>query len=129
MISATLVQVCGPARVRLAQLAAQFAALEAAGLPTERVEYSILDLAFGLEVAAQLPNGPDLDAVLGYLIENYGLLAVATDPLLRPLLPPIPATGAVVRRLVLGIGGAALRANAALIGLGAELQVLPASIV
>lgn len=125
MISATLAQVYGPGRVRLAQLAQQFAALEAAGLPTDRVEYSILDLAFGLEVAAQLPNGPDLDAVLGYLIETYGLLAVATDPLLRPLLPPIPATGAVVRRFVLSINARALVANTALIGIGAALVPTP----
>ena len=113
------------AQVQLMELGRTLLAREAAGLPTAAREASLLDLRFGLERAAQLLPGPDQDAVLGYLIETYGLLAVGTDPFLRPLLPPVPATGAVVRYRVRAANGRAVGANARFIGAGAVLAPVP----
>ena len=121
MLEATFAQVCDAGQVRLAQLGAYLLQRDGMGLPTADLEQSIVHLRLGLEVAAQLAPGLDQDAVLGYLIETYGLLAALTDPLLRPLLPPIPTTGATVVRRVLGIGGRALAANGKLIALGGTL--------
>ena len=69
------------------------------------------DLCFGLETAAQLPVGTEQDRVLAYLWNTYALGAVAQDPFLRPLLPPIPTTGATVRRFVLGTGNGRVLGN------------------
>ena len=121
MLEATFAQVCDAGQVRLAEMGAQLLRREANGLMTNAVENAIVHLRLGLEAAAQLAPGPDQDAVLGYLIETYGLLAALTDPLLRPLLPTIPATGSVVVRRVLGIGGRALSANGKLLAIGATL--------
>ena len=121
MLEATFAQVCDAGRVRSAQLAFQLKRHRREGLPTVDLATSIVHLRLGLEAAAQLAPGPDQDTVLGYLIETYGLLAALTDPLLRPLLPTIPATGSVVVRRVLGIGGRALSANGKLLAIGATL--------
>lgn len=105
MLEATLASVFDAAQVRLAQLGQSILDREEMGLDTEPEELAALDLRFGLETAAQLPEGRDRDAVVGYLIETYGLnAAFAADPFLRPLLPPIPTAGATVRFYVLGTG-------------------------
>lgn len=121
MLEATFAQVCDAGQLRAAELGRELLRLDALGLPTAAVEQAIVHLRLGLEAAAQLAPGADQDAVLGYLIETYGLVAALTDPLLRPLLPPIAATGATVVRRVLGIGGRALSANSQLLALGATL--------
>ena len=50
-------------------------------------------------------------AFLSYAQETYGLLAVDTDPLLRPLLPPVPTTGATVRLRAFLLNGRVARLN------------------
>ncbi|GAC1589671.1 MAG: hypothetical protein NVS3B25_07440 [Hymenobacter sp.] len=109
------------AQVRLAQLGQAWLDAYAAARPTDRFEAALLDLRFGLETVAQLAPGPDQDTVVGYLIETYGLLAVGTDPFLRPLLPPIPASGATVRYLAYAINGKLLRDNGKAVAAGALL--------
>ena len=121
MVEATFAQVCDAGQIRTAELGAELLRREGLGLSTTDVEQAIIHLRLGLEAAAQLAPGPDQDAVLGYLIETYGLVAALTDPLLRPLLPPIPVNGAVVVRRVLGIAGRALSANGQLLAVGATL--------
>lgn len=56
-----------------------------------------------------------------YLQETYGLLAVYTDPLLRPLLPTVPATGATVKPLIWAFNGSPITFNGNLVGVGAIL--------
>ena len=83
-----------------------------------------LDLMLGNEQADSSINdvlSTDASIICAYLEETYGLLAVAQDPFLRPLIPPIPTTGATVRRFVLTINSRAIVANTTLIGMGAEL--------
>lgn len=83
-----------------------------------------LDLMLGNEQADSSINdilSTDASIICAYLEETYGLLAVAQDPFLRPLIPPIPTTGATVRRFVLTINNRAIVANTTLIGMGAEL--------
>ena len=83
-----------------------------------------LDLMLGNEQADSSINdvlSTDASTICAYLEETYGLLAVAQDPFLRPLIPPIPTTGATVRRFVLCINSRAIVANTTLIGMGAEL--------
>jgi len=89
--------------------------------PTERLDQSVIDLRSGLEKLAGTVDPVEQNILKGYLQETYRLLAVGTDPLLHPLLPPIPATGATVRRLVLGVNGGVARVNGKLVGVGAQL--------
>ncbi|GGG60617.1 hypothetical protein [Hymenobacter glacieicola] len=94
------------AHVRLAQLAAALRDARAA-YPDEhelvtRLVAAVLDLRFGVENAARVPEGSlEQQRILGYLTETYGLSVTLTDPLLRSQLPPIPAEGATVVRRVL----------------------------
>lgn len=115
------------AQVELMEMGRTLLAREVAGRTTVRAEAGLLDLRFGLERAAQLLPGVDQDAVLGYLIETYGLLAIGTDPFLRPLLPPVPTAGAVVRYRVRAANGRAVGANARFIGSGAILSPVPST--
>ena len=121
LIEALFSAVYDAAQVQLSRRMLMLLTREKAGLATDRLVYEIVNLGLGLEVISQLGPGPDRDAVIGYLIETYGLLSTGTDPLLRPLLPPIPSTGATVSRFVLSINSRALRANNALIAIGGKL--------
>ena len=114
-------QVYDAAQVRLAQLGQRLQAERRDSLPYLHTVRAINNLLFGLETVAQLPAGPAQNMVAGYLIETYGLGAVATDPFLRPLLPPIPAAGAAVRLRVRAANGNAVFANGAYISAGAVL--------
>lgn len=107
--------------VRLMELGRARVGLVQDFLPTERLDQSVIDLRSGLEKLARTADPVQQNILKGYLQETYGLLAVGTDPLLRPLLPPIPSTGATVRRLVLGVNGGVARVNNKLVGVGAEL--------
>lgn len=107
--------------VRLTQLGQARLELERDFQPTERVDASLFDLRAGLEELARTVDPVQQNIIKGYLQETYGLLSVGTDPLLRPLLPAIPATGAAVRRFVLGVNGRAVRVNNKLVGVGAAL--------
>ena len=102
MVEATLALLYDAAQVRLAGFGASYLARTTAGLPTDVVTARLRHLHGGLEVLALLPIGSDQDAVAGRLIEVYGLLGVAQDPFLRPLLPAIPVAGANVRLRVRG---------------------------
>ena len=125
MLEAAFAPLFDAAQVRLAQFGQAVLSREARGLDTQAEEAALLDLRFGLEAIAQLLPGADQDAVIGYLIERYGLLRVGTDPFLRPLLPPVPVGGATVRRYVLSINARAIVANSTLIGVGAALVPTP----
>ena len=124
-LEAAFASVFDAAQVRLAQLGQTIVEREERGLDTEAEELAVLDLRFGLEVVAQLAPGKEQNQVLGYLIETYGLLAVGTDPFLRPLLPPVPATGGTIVRRVLAINNKALVVNGKLLSLGARLVPAP----
>jgi len=91
-------------KVVLAALGRELLRLEGEGLGTERVEDQVLDLHLGLENIAREQDPAKRADLLAYLQQTYGLLAVGTDPLLRPLLPPIPAQGARLVYFVLGTG-------------------------
>ena len=125
MLEASFAPLFDAAQVRLSQFGQAILAREALGLDTGPEEMAVLDLRFGLEVIAQLPPGTDQDIVIGYLIETYGLLAVGTDPFLRPLLPPVPITGATVRRFIISVNSRAIVANSSLIGMGGTLVPTP----
>ena len=120
------VDIFDASQVRLAELAVAYVAALRAGDPARasRLLLAALDLVLGNEQAdssASDAAGAEATLICAYLQETYGLLAVPTDPFLRPLLPPIPAAGATVRRLVLTINGRAIVANTSLIGMGSEL--------
>lgn len=122
-LPATYAAVHAAALVRKAEIEQRMLRLEAEGLDAQAEYLAMLDLHGGLEEVAQASSAQAQADILGYLIETYGLLAIGTDPLLRPLLPPIPATGATVRYKVLGLNGRALVLNGnKLVGVGAVLQ-------
>jgi hypothetical protein len=113
------------AQVRLKEFGEHIIELESDDLPDDLPVGQLVDLYQGLETAARLPTGPEQDAVLGDLMERYALGAVGIDPFLRAQLPAIPTTGAVVRRLVLGVNGGVARVNSAFVGVGAALVPAP----
>jgi hypothetical protein len=124
MASATqlsAVSVTDAGYVRLAQLGQARLDLVRDFQSTEHIDTSLFDLRTGLEELARTADPVQQNIIKGYLQETYGLRFVGTDPLLRPLLPPIPATGAAVRRLVLGVNGSVAGVNGKLVGVGAEL--------
>lgn len=123
---ATYASVYDAAQVRLAQFAREYQRLKDEGLPFMRPVAQALDLRLGLERAALLPVGVEQDTLLAYLIETYGLLAVAPDPFLRATLPVVPANGALVKRRPLSINGQVLRLNGKVLCLGAYLVPYPA---
>ncbi len=108
---ASYAEVFSAGLVRMAELGQQWLAARAEGLPVARIEQSIQDLWFGMEEAGRSVDTAEQQDIIAYLIETYGLLAVGLDPLLRPLLPPIPTTGATVRRLAFSINGGAAGLN------------------
>ena len=113
-------------QVRLSELAVAYdiAMRDGDATRASRLLLSALDLVLGNEQAeSSLNDAPGVDATIicAYLQETYGLLAVGQDPFLRPLLPPIPVTGATVRRLVLAVNGRVIVANSSLIGMGSAL--------
>lgn len=114
-------EVVAAAKVRQAELGAALLRDEAEVLPTGQYEQAILDLRLGLELVATEPDPGRREVLTGYLIEAYGLNAVAIDPFLRPLLPAIPAEGAHLRYKALGANGRLLRLNGRLVILGATL--------
>jgi hypothetical protein len=121
----TLSAALDTAHVRLAELGR--ALLDAQARDNEgdvtRLVSSILHLRLALEDAARLPAlSPEQAQILSYLCETYGLAYALTDPLLRSLLPAIPADGATVRYKVLGLNGKAVTINGKLIAVGASLQ-------
>lgn len=107
--------------VALAQLGKLRLSLERDFQSTDHVDASLFDLRTGLEELARTADPVQQNILKGYLQETYGLRSVGTDPLLRPLLPPIPTTGATIRRLVLGVNGKAAQVNGKLVGVGAQL--------
>jgi hypothetical protein len=121
MIEAAYALVYDAGQVRLTQFAAEYDERKKRGLPVDRMVAKSIHLGLGLETVALLPNGADRDFVVGLLIETYGLLAVAQDPMLRPLLPLIPITGATVVPGVLAIGGRVLVANGKILILRSRL--------
>lgn len=121
MIEAAYALVYDAGQVRLAQFAQEYLSRKGKGLNVDRVVAQLRHLHHGLETVALLPNGADRDNVVGLLIETYGLLAVAQDPMLRPLLPLIPTTGATVVPGVLAIGGRVLVANGKILILRSRL--------
>ena len=123
------VDVFDASQVRLSEIGAAYdVAMRQGNAPVaSRLLLSALDLVLGNEQADSSVNdapGADATIICAYLQETYGLLVVPTDPFLRPLLPPIPDTGASLRRLVLAVNGRAIVANASLIGMGATLVPL-----
>ena len=125
MVEATLALLYDAAQVRLAGFGASYLARTEAGLSTEAVTGRLRHLHGGLEVLALLPIGADQDAVAGRLIEVYGLLAVAQDPFLRPLLPAIPVAGASVRLRVRGGNGVARGGNLTYLNAPLLLEPVP----
>lgn len=121
MIEAAYALVYDAGQVRLAQFGATYLDRQQRGLDVSRVVAQLRHLHHGLEVVALLPVGPDNDAVVALLIETYGLLAVAQDPFLRPLLPVVPTTGATVSARVLAIGDRAVVVAGKLLVLGRRL--------
>lgn len=121
----SLAELLDAGHVRLTELAVALRAareLEDAHT-TERLVESILHLRLFLEEAARLPEGStQQEAILSYLLEAYGLRQALLDPLLRPLLPAIPATGATLIRRVLMVNGKLLLLNGKLLILGARLS-------
>lgn len=113
------------AQVRLAEFGLHLLALEADDLPDDGPVGQLLDLHQGLETAARLPAGADQDAVLGDLMERYGLGAVGVDPFLRAQLPLLSAGGSQVVPLVLNINGYDVVVNGYLVGMGAVLVPNP----
>ena len=116
-------------QVRLSEVAVAYDVAMKLGDPVRArsLLLSALDLILGNEQADSSINdlpGVDATIICAYLQETYGLLAVGQDPFLRPLLPPIPVTGAMVRRFVLTINARAIVANTSLIGMGSELVPL-----
>ena len=107
--------------VRITDLGQQYLYLRKNHQPTERVVRSIIDLRQKLEALALTTDSVQAATLKGDLQETYGLLSVYTDPLLRPLLPPIPGAGAMLRKLVLSINGSVTRFNGHLVGMGAYL--------
>jgi len=91
--------------VRLSEFGTRALALEAEYQPTDEIDAATFDLWMGLEKLALTSEVGQQNVIKAYLQETYGLLAVGLDPLLHSLLPPVPATGATVRPLVLGIQG------------------------
>ena len=128
-IQAAYAAIYGPAQVRLAELGAELLRLEGEGLDPRRTENKLLALSFGLEELAGATDPAASAELLARLIEDFGLLAVGTDPLLRPLLPPIPASGAVVHPFYLTtrVNGVpkALLAGGRLLFAGAHLVFPP----
>lgn len=118
---AILSVVCDAALVRKADLGRQLLLDLAAGRSTERTARLLVHLCLGIEQAALSVDQTEQQEITAHLIENYGLLAITTDPFLRPLLPPISIAGTTVVRRVLGIGGRALSANGNLLAIGVTL--------
>ena len=123
------VDIFDASQVRLSEIGAAYdvAMRQGDAALASRLLLSAVDLMLGNEQTASSVNdlaGLDASTICAYLEETYGLLVVPTDPFLRPLLPPIPATGAVVRHRVLSINSRAIVANGSLIGMGAELVPL-----
>lgn len=122
----TLTACLDAGHVRLAQLgAALLAALDRDNhADRDRLVDSILHLRLSLEDAARLPaDSPEQAAILAYLCETYGLALALTDPLLRPLLPDVPGTGATVRYKVLALNSGAMLLNGnKLVAVGAALS-------
>ena len=122
---ATYAEVFSAGLVRIAELGQLWLDARAEGLPVVRIEQSIQDVWFGMEAAARSTDQADQQDIIAYQIETYGLLAVGLDPLLRPLLPAIPSTGAVVRRRVRAVNGHPVGANGKFIAAGARLAPVP----
>lgn len=110
------------ALVRLAELGATLKYLRDNNQPRANVVLSIIDLRQKIEALAVTKLVSEQNVLKQYVQETYGLLAVYTDPLLRPMLPAVPATGSRVRHLVLAMNGKGLRVNTKIISLGAQLQ-------
>jgi hypothetical protein len=94
--------------VRLTELGKHHVYLRKNHQPVDSVVRSTIDLRQKLEALAVTTNVVEQNVIKGYLQETYGLLSVYTDPLLRPLLPPIPASGSLVQNFVLGLNGGVL---------------------
>lgn len=120
---ASYARVYDAALVRLAELsrARLLAVARVEDEKAARLTAAILDLWHGLEAMGLSAVTAERVAISQYLQETYGLLAVYTDPLLRPLLPSIPMEGATIVRRVLGVNRRALVLNEALVGMGAVL--------
>ena len=108
---ATLPVVCDAAAVRKADLGQQLLLDLAAGRPTDRLVRLLVHLGLGIEQAALSADKSEQQEITAHLIENYGLLAVSTDPFLRPLLPPVRVTGAIIRPLAFTINGGIISIN------------------
>jgi hypothetical protein len=122
-LPASYADVHAAALVRKTELEQRALQLEAEGMDARPVLLAMLDLHFGLEEVAQATSAQAQADILGYLMETYGLLAVGTDPLLRPLLPSIPATGATLRYRVIALNDRPLMLNnKLLITVGATLS-------
>lgn len=113
--------VVAAAKVRQAELGAVLLQAEAEVLPTHEYEQAILDLRLGLELVATESDPGKRELLTGYLIEAYGLNAVAVDPFLRPVLPAIPATGTRLRYRILSANNRLLRINGRLVVMGVTL--------
>ena len=104
---ATLPVVCDAAAVRKADLGQQLLLDLAAGRPTDRLVRLLVHLGLGIEQAALSADKSEQQEITAHLIENYGLLAVSTDP----FLPPVRVTGAIIRPLAFTINGGIISIN------------------
>lgn len=118
---ASYTSVYDAAQVRLTEFAREYRRLKDAGLPYMRPVMQALDLRLGLERVAKLPAGVRQNILLGYLINTYGLRAVAQDPFLRAQLAPVPVQGAVVQALVRSANNKVRTVNGKLLRAGARL--------
>lgn len=113
------------AEYRLAEFGAAWLQYRAAGADPAVWREKALDLALKRDQAQAEPDPVRRDALVGYLCETYGLLALPLDAWAQAV-PPLPATGGTVRVRVRGFNGkAALFNSNTLIAVGAV--VVPAS--
>lgn len=121
---ASYAEVFSAGLVRIAELSEHWLTAHAQCLPVAQIEQSIQDVWFGMEEVARSADVREQQDIIAYQIETYGLLSVGLDPLLRPLLPPIPATGATIRRLAFALNGSVLSINGKGAAAGAVLTPL-----
>ncbi len=125
---ATTSDVTAAGLVRLTGLAARYLYLKANYQPVDEVVLKGIDLRQKIEAMAVTADLVQQGVFLRYLGETYDLPeGVYTDPVEHAKLPPVPATGAQVRPIVLRIqDGKALRIQGGkALGIGYRLVPAP----
>lgn len=95
--------------VRLVELGQRMVYLRENYQPIDEPMWAVIDLQQKVEALALTADIAQGDVLEGYVGETYGIPeAIYTDPVLRSLLPPIPASGSLVQNYILVVNGAAL---------------------